>query len=62
MCAEFLLQIQKQQEDLAMVLASNKRQGENTNWKHTTEETKHTKKGNREKHRLNELTSSSPLT
>jgi hypothetical protein len=51
MHTEFLLQIQKQQEDLAMVLASNKRQGENTKRKHTTEETKHTKKGNREKHK-----------
>jgi hypothetical protein len=65
MSTEFVLQIQKQQEDLAIVLASSKRQttqGENTKQKHTTEETIHTKKGNTEKHRLSEFTRSSPLT
>jgi hypothetical protein len=44
MHTEFLLQIQKQQEDLAMVLSSNKRQGENTKWKHTTERRLNTQK------------------
>jgi hypothetical protein len=43
---EFLLQIQKQQEDLAMLLASNKQQHEETTKKQkdTTGKTKHKEK------------------
>ncbi len=46
MSTEFVLQIQKQQGDLAILLASSKQQHKEKtqNGKHTTEETKHTKK------------------
>jgi hypothetical protein len=60
---EFLLQFQKQREDSAILLASNRPQQEGQEKKQTDRKERKTKgKENRERLRTSGLTRSSPLT